>query len=73
MISKKLGLGRQPKCGGCDKRLKKSEDAILKLDTAEGPIEMKLCNECAGLWNASAEILRNKKDAGSKSAKSVSD
>lgn len=55
---------KRKKCATCKKVLK-PEHGIheLRLNTAEGVIDMEVCGECSRFWDMSAEILnRGKKN-----------
>lgn len=49
---------KRKKCGAC-KRVFKKKDSIheLRLQTADGVLEVEICDECARFWDASAEVL----------------
>lgn len=49
------------RCKGCNKKIKEGEEtADLRLDTADGPIELLICNDCAQFWDMSADILKRR-------------
>jgi RNase P subunit RPR2 len=58
---------KRKKCGTCKKVLKKKNSSHeLRLQTADGMLEVEICDKCARFWDASAEVLTKgrKKDDG---------
>lgn len=55
---------KRKKCATCKKVLKPKHGIHeLRLNTAEGVVEMEVCDECSRFWDMSAEILnRGKKN-----------
>ena len=49
---------KRKKCGTCKRVLKKKMTTHeLRLQTADGMLEVEICDECARFWDASAEVL----------------
>lgn len=56
---------KRRKCATCKKVLKpKSGIHDLRVQTADGLLEVEVCGECARFWDGSAEVLtkRGRKD-----------
>jgi len=51
----------KPKCKLCKAKLK-GDIAEIRLKTADGLIEMKICSTCADLFDAKADHAQRKKD-----------
>lgn len=52
---------KRKKCGTCRKVLKKKHPIHeLRVDTADGVVELKICQDCARFWDGSAKVLSNK-------------
>ena len=49
---------KRKKCGTC-KTVLKPKNGIheLRLNTADGTIELEVCGDCARFWDMSAEVL----------------
>lgn len=62
---------KRKKCGTCKKVLKKKHSIHeLRLQTAEGVLELEICEDCATFWDASADVLTKHRK---KNSKEVSD
>lgn len=49
---------KRKKCGTCKKVLKKNKPSHeLRMQTADGILEVEICEECARFWDASADVL----------------
>tara|TARA_B100000508_G_scaffold136306_1_gene129157 strand:- start:857 stop:1051 length:195 start_codon:yes stop_codon:yes gene_type:complete len=49
---------KKPKCTICKKKMKSEKKLIpVEMQTAEGPHEMKVCDECAKFFDAMIETL----------------
>lgn len=49
---------KRKKCGTCKKVIKKKTITHeLRLQTADGMLEVEICDDCARFWDASAEVL----------------
>lgn len=51
---------KKPRCGVCDVKLQDSEDNELRLETAEGPSSMIVCDKCANLFDKVSDFLQRK-------------
>lgn len=52
---------KSEKCSTCRKKLKTPKQCpIIRLDTEDGVVELKICDECADFFDKSAEVLQNK-------------
>lgn len=50
---------KRPKCATCSKKFnKKDKQHVIQLEAADGTIELKVCDNCANFWDASAEVLQ---------------
>lgn len=49
---------KRKKCVTCKKVLKKKHTIHeLRLNTADGVVDLEICEECARFWDGSAEVL----------------
>lgn len=49
---------KRKKCVTCKKVLKKKHTTHeLRLNTADGIVDLEICEECARFWDGSAEVL----------------
>jgi hypothetical protein len=49
---------KRRKCASCKKVLKEKNGIHdLRLQTAEGLVELEICGECSEFWDKSAEVL----------------
>lgn len=52
---------KRRKCATCKKILKKKNPIHeLRVDTADGLVELEICSDCARFWDKSAEVLSRK-------------
>lgn len=52
---------KRKKCASCRKVLKaKNGIHEIRLDSADGLLELEICNSCADFWDKSADILQNR-------------
>lgn len=52
---------KRKKCASCRKVLKPKHGCHeLRLGTADGIINLEVCDDCARFWDASAEVLTGK-------------
>jgi RNase P subunit RPR2 len=52
---------KRKKCGSCRKVLKiKNGIHEIRLESADGIVEIEVCGECADFWDKSAEILQQR-------------
>ena len=50
---------KRPKCATCTKKFfKKDKVHIINVKTADGELELKVCDNCANFWDASADVLQ---------------
>lgn len=50
---------KKPKCPLCDST--KELSATIRINTADGPVELDICDFCADFFNESAEIFRTRR------------
>jgi RNase P subunit RPR2 len=52
---------KRKKCGSCRKVLKAKRGIHeIRLESADGIVEVEICGECADFWDKSAEVLQGK-------------
>ena len=52
---------KRKKCAGCRKVLKaKTGIHEIRLESADGLLELEICNDCADFWDKSADILQSR-------------
>ena len=62
---------KRPKCATCKKVLKKNKPVHeLRLGTADGIVELEVCDTCADFFDKSADVLAHR-GKGTKSDESV--
>lgn len=50
---------KRPKCATCLKKFnKKDRQHEIRVQTEDGMIELKICDNCANFWDASTEVLQ---------------
>lgn len=61
---------KRKKCRTCKKVLKKKKPVHeLRLQTADGLLEIEICDTCAQIWDASAEVLNKSRKKDDKDAR----
>lgn len=54
-------LGKKCKC--CRKKLKRKETTHeIRMETAEGPHSLEVCEDCARFWDMSTDVLNRRVD-----------
>lgn len=52
---------KRKKCATCKKVLKPKHGLHeLRLDTADGQLELEICSDCADFWDKSADVLQKR-------------
>lgn len=56
-----LSISKVKKCKVCTTNKIKEDPAIIRLQTADGVVEVEVCDECADFFDKSADVLSKRR------------